>query len=274
MDLFKFLFIFQIFIVSSILLIATIQDIKTRMVYDWVWWIGFVFSLVLHLIGIIFVANYPWVTLLLNLGLAIIFIGLFSIPKLFGGSLLMGPADLIGIFIIAFCLPFQSPLIVYQHTILFYVPSIFSVITNSFVLFALFLLFNLCKNGLKYLYLDSIKKSEPNWFKEFANLSWFKKFLLCTLGNRLSISKLTQFSYVKFLEEYVEETSQWRFSFDLGYEDEFSKEEMIDMESSIRDLGLSEIWISPMVPLITFFLLGVLVSFLAGNLVFKFLEIF
>ncbi len=48
---------------------------------------------------------------------------------------------------------------------------------------------------------------------------------------------------------------------------------MKEIYLEFHDLGLKEIWISPMVPLITLFLLGIIATALAGNLLFVLLEL-
>ena len=255
-----------------ILSIATYQDIKERLVYDWIWYIGGFLGIGLHIVGFLFIPNYYWLSLIINLIVAFIFIGICMIPKLFGGTYLMGPADLIGIFVIAFILPFHSPLVQYSKTNLYLAPSIFAVLTNTFIIFALFLVYIGASNWI--LYKKSLKatQSSTTWFQEFPNLSLGKKMLLFLLGRRIRVENLVDFKFVKLLEDYDEDDETWDVIFDLSYEDEYSHDEMKEIYMDFHKLGLQEIWISPMVPLITLFLLGIVVTSLIGNLLFQVLE--
>ncbi|XEO75830.1 hypothetical protein WKT22_00851 [Candidatus Lokiarchaeum ossiferum] len=256
-----------------VLTVATYQDIKERLVYDWIWYIGGTIGIGLHILGFIFVPNYYWLSLIINLIVAIIFIGICMIPKIFGGTYLMGPADLIGIFIIALILPFHSPLVHYSRVNLYIAPSIFAVLTNTFLIFALFLCYLGVSNYFLYKKVLKNSKSSTTWFQEFSHLSRGKKLLLFLLGRRISVENLVDYRFVKLLEDYNEDDESWEAIFDLSYEDEYTHEEMKEIYMDFHKLGLQEIWISPMVPLITLFLLGVVVTSLGGNLLFQILEL-
>ena len=269
---FNVLYWIQFFVCFAILSVATYQDIKERLVYDWIWYVGGGIGAILHVLGFIFLPNYFWLSMVINLVVALILIGIFMLPKLFGGTYLMGPADLIGIFTIAFILPFHSPLVQYFNTNLYIAPSIFAVLTNTFLIFAIYLMFIGVTNLFKYRSSLKNNSSSGLWFQEFGLLPKSKKILLFLLGRRISIDELVDYKFVKLLEDYDEEDKTWKVVFDLGFEDEYTQDEMKEIYLEFHDLGLKEIWISPMVPLITLFLLGIIATALAGNLLFVLLE--
>ncbi|MHA1584248.1 MAG: A24 family peptidase C-terminal domain-containing protein, partial [Promethearchaeota archaeon] len=101
-----------------------------------------------------------------------------------------------------------------------------------------------------------------------------QKFFYFCVGKRINVDNLPKFRFVKILEYNDEETHEWIPTFNIGFEDEYSHEEMVELVPELKDMDLKAIWISPMIPLMVVFLGGLLSSALFGNLFFRFLELF
>ena len=267
----------QLFFTCVLLGIATVQDFKDRLVYDWIWIAGGVIGTIIHVLAIYVwkITAYTWSGILLNFGVALGIVGLMMVPRLFGQQFMMGPADLLGILTIAYLLPFHSAGMTYPIITLFLIPVIFAVLTNTFVLFLGYMLGTLVWNGWKYFRLPAASRT---WYAEFGDdFPVGRKILLCCLGHRVPVGDLPKkYRHIKFLERFDEEEKDWYFVFDTGYMDEYSTEEMEQLSQKFQSQGqgLNAIWISPMIPLMVFFLGSLIPTALWGNLVFQFLASF
>jgi len=279
-------FALQFAVAAGVLALASYQDIKERLVSDAIWIAGAVLGAILHIIGIWIAEAYGWRELLLNFCLGAGIVGVLSLPKIWGGEFLMGPADLLGILAIAFIAPLHSPLVFYYNINLFRMPVLFTILVNAFLLLGVFIGANLTKNF--FLFASARKKnrlrgnssipvqiSDPGftWFGEFPPaLALPVKMLYFLLGRRISVDRLSRLRFVQLLEDFDEETTVWRPSFSLGFSNEIDPKDIAQVQEGLIELNLSHIWVSPLLPLVVFFFLGLILATLWGNVLFHLFE--
>ncbi len=261
--------LFLVLIALFILLIGSIQDLKTREVVDWIWVVIAISGCVLHSLQILLllyngtsIQNYLF-TWLGNVFFAIILALFLSI------SGLGGEADRIAFVAISFITPILQPIFSItdpKYDIIFTItPKIVGTFFNAYLLAISAPVIIFCYN--------LIRKIRTGELYGISNASMTKRFALYFIG----YPRRTQFIleeierkpwHFDFLEEYNEE-SGWKFTFKLRLdtpEDDLKRKMTVAQQTITHDK--QSIWVQPSLPFILFILLGFLLELLLGNAIF------
>lgn len=263
----------QLGVCLFVLGIASYQDIRERMVYDWVWVIGLVLGSIMHVFGLIFYPFYSWQDLIFNLFLAVIFVGLFSIPKLFGQPALMGPADLLGILVVAYVIPVYSSYVHYFNISLYILPVVTAFLTNLGVVLVFQSLFFALLN-IYFLFIRYPKEKKSFWEMLDYPPSVFQRIILFLIGIPMKIKEISKYKFLKLLFAYDEEEKEYFLSFSLRYDDELDKNQTSQYIQQYSERGGKFVWVSPLLPLVVHFTISVVLTFIWGNCFFRLLESF
>lgn len=105
-------------------------------------------------------------------------------------------------------------------------------------------------------------EEEPRW----------KKFSAALTGYQTSIHKLQSTFYLYPMEEIVQDLNRARRVFHLFESAEADRDELISkfMESRQRVMLSDQVWVTPGLPMLLFFLIGVTITLLVGDPLFSF----
>jgi len=265
---------FLTIIIAVILLsIAAYQDIKARMISDWLWIFMIGSGSMLQILQFITMLNSTtgWQEYLFSIFLNIIIallIGLFLTLSALGGE-----ADRIAFFAIAFVTPLQSPLFSIaspEYSYLFsFLPKILGTFFNAYLLaipvpIGIFF-FNFIqkrRNRANYAY-----QHNSRWEKIFINFIGYPK-------TTTDIVKEIQTNpwHFDFLENFIE--GEWKIQIQLQLD---TPEADLERKLKVAELLESEkkkvVWVQPSLPFIAFIFIGFILEIFFGNLILSIMSL-
>jgi hypothetical protein len=265
---------FLIVIIAFILLIiASYQDIKTRLVSDWIWIFMIGIGSILHILQLIITLsnslnaqNYLF-SVLLNIIIALI-LGLFLAVSALGGE-----ADRIALFAIAFVTPLQSSIISIANEEFAYLFSFFPKILGTF--FNAYLLAILVPISIFFYNMVQKRRKHANYTYPHSS-KWVRIFLLF-IGYPKTTTDIVKETKEKpwhfdFLEEFIE--GEWKIQFQMRLDTpEADLERKVKLAELLETNEKKVVWVQPSLPFILFILIGFALEILAGNLILSLMSI-
>lgn len=237
--------------------LASLQDLKSREICDWIW----IVMITLGIPLLVYEATIKWMTIWINLMMiSILFsitIGLLTYKLDFFGG-----ADSKAIMALSILIPIMPDEIARKlgtHNI---VPV--STFNNSMLISIMPAIYLLMKN------MYEIIKGE-NIFQGLEKESIFKKLLAMATGYRIELKKLKEKKFVYPIEElnFEGNTIKRKLNIKVGIsigEDKLNHIIKLYEEGLI---GEGYIWVTPAMPLIVFMLIGLILTFTYGDIIFK-----
>ena len=259
--------ILLVIIAVILLTIASYQDIKARLVSDWIWLLMIGGGSILHLLQFVIALNESinmdeyLFSLFMNVIIALL-LGLFLMLSALGGE-----ADRIAFFAIAFVTPQQSaifPIANADYVYLFsFLPKIIGTFFNAYLLAILvpigIFLYNLIqkrRKGLKYIYPQTSTLA-----KLFLHFIGYPK-----ATNAISKEINENPWHFDFLEDFVD--GEWKIKFQMQLDTpEADLEKKLKLAELLEANEKDFVWVQPSLPFIFFILIGFILEILMGNLI-------
>jgi len=239
--------------------IASWQDYKTREISDWIW----ISMVIVGLPLLIYEATVKWWTIWVNMAIiSIMFsilIGLATYKlDLFGGA---DSKAIMALSILIPVMPEELSIKLGTHGI-----TPISTFNNSILISIIYAAYLLMKNTYRVVMGERI-------FQGLERESLFKKLLAMSTGYRIELKKLKKSRFLYPMEEVAFEgnTIKRKLNIRIGVSNCESK---LNDIIKLYDEGLIKdgyVWVTPALPLIVFMLLGLILTFTYGDLIFKFM---
>ncbi len=261
-------------IIAIILLsMAAYQDIKDRMISDWVWICMIVSGSILHILQLLTILNSSnggqeyLFSVLLNISIALL-LGIFLTLSALGGE-----ADRIAFFAIAFVTPLQSPIFSIANPEYAYVFSLLPKILGTF--FNAYLLSIPVPISI-FLYNLAKKRRKRGDYAYQPNSRW-KRIFLYFIGYPKTTTNIVKEIKAKpwhfdFLEDFIE--GEWRIHFQLQLDTpEADLERKLKLAELLENNGKKVVWVQPSLPFIAFIFIGFVTEIFLGNLILSFMSL-
>ncbi|MEM2128357.1 MAG: A24 family peptidase C-terminal domain-containing protein [Candidatus Methanomethylicaceae archaeon] len=271
LSIFEALVAIKIMVVGGALLVASVQDVRSREVSDKIWGIAVPVGLMMTLIEAIMTPGYPYMLALLS--------GIFSVALAFGiyYAGLYGGADAKALAMIAAALPLPP------YGFLGASPFFpLTVLGNGIILSLLLIPACLVWNILFYL------RGKPLFSGIVAR--WWEKLVAVLIGVRVKASTAESVHFN--LMERVKEDGKRGFRFIHKVEDEAEdaaeereggggsasgvteRRDGMDEKGEVHMCeGYAYVWVTPAIPMIVFLFVGFVLYFFAGDFVFRIVTI-
>ncbi|MHA1728893.1 MAG: A24 family peptidase C-terminal domain-containing protein [Promethearchaeota archaeon] len=273
-----FLYIFLYFTALILLIYAVYQDVIERMVSDYIWIAGTIIGIGAYFLHFFLDMNGTVQILphiFINLFTALIFSLIFYAPKYFTENSILGEADILAFSMTALLMPVRFNESPYINQYLVTLPTIFDIICNCFILFGFFLIAIFFRNLIFGIF-------NKEFFSETCgNLT--KKIISLFTGILVKVENLDKYTHFNLLEVYNDENEghlnnenigscNWNLDINFSNEEEFPKNELIQLKEEILSTGKKYIWITLLIPFMIFILFSAIITPWTGNLIFKVLE--
>jgi preflagellin peptidase FlaK len=256
LDLSQIVQYLSVIVTIAFFALASAFDLRTREVPDWVWLVYGPIGVALTAIWL-FLESSEIPLAALSIGLT----ALLSLALLYFG--VFGGADAKAIICLGITLPLAPSsyvtLVGYVHPFFPVVVVIMGFVCSVSVVFWI---------GLRNLWSRS---HGHDLFEGLYNESLPTRVLAALTGYPTDISRLRSTSYLYPIEEVVENTTGARRRFHLFFDAEADRDQMIsDFTKSLSKVGSpSRVWVSPGLPMLLFMLFGLVITLVAGDLIFS-----
>ncbi|MCX8182051.1 MAG: prepilin peptidase [Candidatus Methanomethyliaceae archaeon] len=264
--IFDALFAIKIMVVSGALLLASIQDVRSREVSDKIWGISIPLGLVLTIIEAFMTPGYPYMLALLS--------GIFSCALAFGiyYAGLYGGADAKALAMIAAAFPLPHYGFIGASP---FFPL--TVLGNGIILSLLLIPACLLWNFLFYLRGGAL----------FSGIAarWWEKLVAVLIGIRVKVSTAESVHFNPMEKTRKDGTIGFRFIHkvddlaegaavgekDVEGNSAERSSNLLGEENKGREATMREgyVWVTPAIPMIVFLFAGFVLYFLAGDFVFR-----
>ena len=238
-------------VVFTAIAFASYQDLRTREIDDRIWLVMIPVGAVLTALEILTTPGYPLLLLIFSLGLSVVLALGIGYIGLYGG------ADTKALIAIAVTLPLPP----YSHidTSPFYALTVFgNAVILSLVLIPACTIWNLV------WWIKRKRKRKRGGLFEGLKASGLQKTAAFFIGVKVK-SETAKSVHLNLLEKTSENGVHYIKLFTRVTEDEEPK--VINKESKY-------VWVTPAIPMIVFFLFGFLLSFVAGDIIFRIVQFF
>jgi preflagellin peptidase FlaK len=246
----------SVFVTLVFFALASVFDLRTREVPDWVWLVYGPIGLTLTAIWL-FLNSSETLLAVLSIGLTT----LLSIALLYFG--VFGGADAKAIICLGITLPLAPSSYV---TLVGYVQPFFPVVVviMGFVCSVSVVFWIGLRNLLS-------RSRGHNLFEGLDNESLPTRVLAALTGYPTDISRLRSSFYLYPIEEVVEDTTGAHRRFHLFFSAETDRDQMIsDFTNSLGKVGSpSRVWVSPGLPMLLFMFVGLVITLITGDLIFS-----
>jgi preflagellin peptidase FlaK len=262
-----------IIIAVVLLSMAAYQDIKSRMISDWVWICMIGSGSILHILQLLTTLNSSnggqeyLFSLLINVIIALL-LGIFLTLSALGGE-----ADRIAFFAIAFVTPLQSPIFSIANPEYTYVFSLLPKILGTF--FNAYLLSIPVPISI-FLYNLTNKRRKREDYTYQPNSRW-KKIFLFFIGYPKTTTDIVKEIKAKpwhfdFLEDFID--GEWKIHFQLQLDTpEADLERKLKLANLLENNEKKVVWVQPSLPFIAFIFIGFVSEILLGNLILSFMSL-
>jgi preflagellin peptidase FlaK len=256
LDLSQIVQYLSIIVTLVVFALASAFDLRTREVPDWVWLVYGPTGLTLTAIWLL-VDSSEILFAVLSIGLTT----LLSLALLYFG--VFGGADAKAIICMGIALPLapSSYVTLVGHVQPFFpvVVVIMGFVCSVSVVFWI---------GLRNLWRRS---HGHDLFEGLHNESLPTRVLAALTGYSTDISRLRSTFYLYPIEEVVEDATGAHRRFHLFFNAEADRDQMIsDFTKSLGKVGFpSRVWVSPGLPMLLFMLVGLVITLVAGDLIFS-----
>jgi len=264
---------FLIIIIAILLLgIAAYQDIKTRMVSDWIWICMIGSGCILHVLQLVATLNSSKAgqeylfSIFLNLIIALS-LGIFLTVSALGGE-----ADRIAFFAIVFVTPLQSPIFSIanpEYSYLFsFLPKIIGTFFNAYLL--------AIPVPIIIFFYNLVQKRRKRVNYTYQHNSRWGSILLHFIGYPKTTTDIMKEINEKpwhfdFLEDFIE--GEWKIRFQIQLDTpEADLERKLKLAKSLEFHKKKAVWVQPSLPFIAFIFIGFTLEILIGNLILSFMS--
>ncbi len=266
---------FLVIIIAVILLsIAAYQDIKTRMISDWIWICMIGSGSILHVLQLMTTLNSSkggqeyLFSIFLNIVIAL-FLGIFLTLSALGGE-----ADRIAFFAIAFVTPLQPvifSIVNPEYAYLFsFLPKILGTFFNAYLL--------AIPIPIIIFFYNLVQKRRKRLNYTYQHNSRIVKMVLHFIGYPKTTTDIVKEINEKpwhfdFLEDFIE--GEWKINFHMQLDTpEADLERKLKLAELLETNEKKVLWVQPSLPFIAFIFIGFVLEIFVGNLILSFMSLF